>query len=79
MKIEVIKRKFKNADYPPKFVNSVINQFLTPKNIDSSQVTSVTCFALEILIPASKDKRTRKNLKARTRKNVFYCNFKTII
>ena len=46
---------------------------------DTCQVTSVTCFALEILIPASKDKQTRKNLKARTRKNVYYCSFKTII
>ena len=31
----MIKRKFRNADYPPKFLNSVIHQFLTPKNNDS--------------------------------------------
>ena len=32
---KVIKRKFRNADYPPKFLNSVIHQFFTPKNNDS--------------------------------------------
>ena len=35
MEIKVIKRKFRNADYPPKFLNSVIHQFFTPKNNDS--------------------------------------------
>ena len=30
MQINVIKRKFPNTDYPPKFFNSIINQFLTP-------------------------------------------------
>ena len=35
MEIKVIKRKFRNADYPPKFLNSVINRFFTPKNKDS--------------------------------------------
>ena len=32
MEIKVIKCTFKNADCPPKLLNSVINQFLTPKN-----------------------------------------------
>ena len=32
MQIKVIKRKFRNADCPPKFLNSVIHQFFTPKN-----------------------------------------------
>ena len=32
MEIKVIKRRFQNADYPPKFLNSVIHQFFTPKN-----------------------------------------------
>ena len=31
MEIKVIKRKFQNADYPTKFLNNVINQFLTLK------------------------------------------------
>ena len=35
MDIKVIKRRFLNADYPPKFLNSVIHQFFTPKNNDS--------------------------------------------
>ena len=35
MEIKVIKCKSQNTDYPPKFLNSVINQFLTPKNNDS--------------------------------------------
>ena len=35
MKIKVIKCKSENTDYPPKFLNSVINQFLTLKNSDS--------------------------------------------
>ena len=35
MQIKVIKRKFRNADYPPKFLNSVIHQFFTPKKNDS--------------------------------------------
>ena len=34
MEVKVIKGKFRNADYPPKLLNSVINQFLTPKNND---------------------------------------------
>ena len=34
MEIKVIKRRFRNADYPPKLLNSVIIQFLTPKNND---------------------------------------------
>ena len=34
MKIKVIKRKFQNADYLPKFLNSIINQFLARKNND---------------------------------------------
>ena len=34
MKIEIINRKFRNADYAPKFLNSVIHQFFTPKNND---------------------------------------------
>ena len=36
MEIKVIKRKYRNADYPPKFLNSVVHQLLTPKNSDSS-------------------------------------------
>ena len=32
---KVIKRKFRNADYPPKFLNSVIRQFFTSQNNDS--------------------------------------------
>ena len=32
MKIKVVKCKFRNADYRPKFLNSVIHQFFTPKN-----------------------------------------------
>ena len=32
MQLKVIKEKFQNADYSPKFLNNVINQFLTPKN-----------------------------------------------
>ena len=35
VEIKVIKRKFLNADYPPKFLNSIIHQFFTPKNNDS--------------------------------------------
>ena len=35
MEIKVIKRQFRNADYPTKFLNSVIDHFLTPKNNDS--------------------------------------------
>ena len=35
MEIKVIIRKFRNVDYPPKFLNSVIHQFFTPKNNDS--------------------------------------------
>ena len=35
MEIKVIKHKFANADYPPKFLNSVINHILTPKSNDS--------------------------------------------
>ena len=35
MEIKVIKRKFRIADYPTKFLNSVIHQFFTPKNNDS--------------------------------------------
>ena len=35
MEIKVIKRKFGNADYSPKFLNSVIHQFFTRKNNDS--------------------------------------------
>ena len=35
MEIKVIKRRFLNADYPPKFLNSVMHQFFTPKNNDS--------------------------------------------
>ena len=35
MQIKVIKRKFRNADYPPKYLNNVINQFLTLKNNNS--------------------------------------------
>ena len=35
MEIKVIKCKSQNTDHPPKFLNSVINQFLTPKNNDS--------------------------------------------
>ena len=35
MEIKVIKRKFRNDDYPPKFLNSVIHQFFAPKNNDS--------------------------------------------
>ena len=35
MEIKVIKYKFRNADSPPKFLNSVIHQFFTPKNNDS--------------------------------------------
>ena len=35
MEIKVIKGKFLNADYPPKFLNSVIHQFFTPKNNNS--------------------------------------------
>ena len=34
MEIKVIKCRFRNADYPPKLLNSVIIQFLTPKNND---------------------------------------------
>ena len=34
LEIEVIKRKFLNADYPPKFLNSVTHQFFIPKNKD---------------------------------------------
>ena len=34
MEIKVIKYKFQNADYLPKFLNSIINQFLTRKNND---------------------------------------------
>ena len=34
MEIKVIKRKFRNADFPPRFLNSVIHQFFTPKNND---------------------------------------------
>ena len=33
--IKVIKRKFQNAGYPPKFLSSAIHQFFTPKNNDS--------------------------------------------
>ena len=29
MEIKVIKRKFRNADYPPKYLNSVIHQITT--------------------------------------------------
>ena len=32
MEIKVIKPKFRNANYSPKCLNSVIHQFLTPKN-----------------------------------------------
>ena len=35
MVIKVIKRKFRNADYPLKFLTSVMHQFLTPKNTTS--------------------------------------------
>ena len=35
MEIKVIKRKFRNADYPPKYLNSVIHQFFPRKNNDS--------------------------------------------
>ena len=35
MQIKVIKRKFRNADCPPKFLNSVIHQFFTPENSDA--------------------------------------------
>ena len=35
IEIKVIKSKLRNYDYPPKFLNNVINQFLTPKNNDS--------------------------------------------
>ena len=35
MEIKVIKRKFRNADYPLKFLTSVMHQFLTPKNTTS--------------------------------------------
>ena len=35
MKIKVIKLKFRNADYPPKFLSSVIHQFFISKNNDS--------------------------------------------
>ena len=34
MQIKVIKRKFRNNDYPRKFLNSVINSFLIPQNND---------------------------------------------
>ena len=34
IEIKVIKRKLKSADYPPKFLNSIINQLLTPKSND---------------------------------------------
>ena len=32
MEIKVTKRKFRNADYPPKVLNSIIHQFFAPKN-----------------------------------------------
>ena len=32
MEIKVTKRIFRNADYPPKVLNSIIHQFFTPKN-----------------------------------------------
>ena len=35
MEIKVIKCKFRNADYSPKILNSVIQQFFTCKNNDS--------------------------------------------
>ena len=35
MDIKVIKCKLRNADYPPKCLNSVMHQFSTPKNNDS--------------------------------------------
>ena len=35
MEIKVIKHKFLNPDYRPKFLNSVMHQFFTPKNNDS--------------------------------------------
>ena len=35
MEIKVIERKFRNADYPPQFLNNLIHQFFTPKNNDS--------------------------------------------
>ena len=35
MKIKVIKLKFRNADYPPKFLNSAIHQFFISKNNNS--------------------------------------------
>ena len=34
MEVKVIKREFRNADYSSVFLNSVINQFLTPKKND---------------------------------------------
>ena len=34
MEINVKKCKFWNADYPPKFINSVMHQFLTPNSND---------------------------------------------
>ena len=34
MGIKVIKRKFRNADYPPKFLSRTIHQFLSHKNND---------------------------------------------
>ena len=40
MQIKVIKRKFRNADYPPKYLNNVINQFLTLKNNNSFIIPS---------------------------------------
>ena len=35
MEIKEIKRKFRNSHYSPKFLNSIIHQFFTPKNNDS--------------------------------------------
>ena len=35
METKITKRKFRNADYPPKFLYSVIRQFFTPEDNDS--------------------------------------------
>ena len=35
MKIKVIKKRFRYADYPPKFLNSFIHHFFTPKYKES--------------------------------------------
>ena len=69
MEIKVIKSKFGNADYPPKSLNSVIHQFLTPKNNDGLFEASKP-FSYQLKYPIVKKTKMLPNILLRNLRHV---------